>query len=143
MSDLENAKNLLKNEGYTCVLCKGAQLYASRSTGISPMLDFLEENTDLNGFSAADKIVGKAAAMLFALAGVTELYAEVLSRNAVSVLETYGIRYSYGILTERIINRRGDGICPMEETVAETTNLQEAFYALLQKRKQLKKGDIV
>ncbi len=143
MSDLENAKNQLKNEGYTCVLCKGTQLYTSRETGISPMLDFLEKNTVLSGFSAADKIVGKAAAMLFALAGVAELYAEVLSRSAVSVLESYGIRYSYGILTERIINRRGDGICPMEETVAEITDPQEAFYALQQKRRQLKKGDIV
>ncbi|MBE6855459.1 MAG: DUF1893 domain-containing protein [Ruminococcus sp.] len=139
MTDLERAKALFGSEGYTCVLCKGDMVYTSRTPGISPMLDYICNQTDLRGYSAADKIVGKAAAMLFALAGVTVLYAEVLSQSAVAVLERYGIRYSYGTLTDHIINRSGSGLCPMEEAVAEVEDLHAAFEAILNRLNQLRK----
>ena len=83
MTDLEHAKRLLNSSSHTCVLCKGEVIHVSDRTGIAPMMDFLDHETDLVGFSAADRIVGKAAALLFALAGVREIYAEVLSESAI------------------------------------------------------------
>lgn len=118
MTDLEKAKSILRADGASCVLCRGEEVYRSDKPGIAPMLNFLDNGTVLNGFSAADKIIGKAAAMLFVLAGVSEVYGEVVSRAALPVLEAHGIRCSFGTLTDRIVNRAGDGICPMEATVA-------------------------
>ncbi|MBQ8687507.1 MAG: DUF1893 domain-containing protein, partial [Ruminococcus sp.] len=113
----------------------------STAAGISPMLDLIREGHDLHGFSAADKIVGKAAAMLFALAGIAELHAQVLSRFGAELLRIHGIAFTYDTLTEYIINRKGDGICPMEQTVADidAMDLQTAFDAVYVKREELRK----
>lgn len=140
MHNLEQAKQILTDNNYTCVLCKGSIVYTSCERGIAPMMRLISDSVDLSGFSAADKIIGKAAAILFALAGVSEVYADVLSEKAVEILIKHGIKFSYGTLTDNIQNRKGDGICPMEHTVADMSDLKAAFYALQLKQKELK-GD--
>lgn len=142
MNNLKKAKELLKNGQYTCVLCKGNVIYTSTLKGISPMVGFLGDDIDLNGFSAADKIVGKAAAMLFSLAGVKEVYAEVLSKSAAEYLSDRNIAFSYGTLTDKIINRKGDDICPMEKTVADLTDEKSAFEAVKNKLNKLRKESL-
>ena len=90
-SDLYAARlRLLQDSTLTCVLCKDAVFYSSSQKGIAPMMTFLDDGTPLRGFSAADRIVGKAAAMLFALAGVREVFAEVITPDAIRILERYG-----------------------------------------------------
>ena len=121
MNDSEKAKRLLKEKGYTCVLCKGEAVYTSRKTGIAPMMDFLDSGAELSGFCAADRIVGRAAAMLFVLAGVRAVYAEVITDGAVLILEESGISCTWDTRTDVIVNRRGDGPCPMEEAVRDVT----------------------
>ncbi len=118
-TDFERAKTLFEGNNYTCVLCKGEQIYTSTERGVKPLLELLDGAENLNGFSAADKIVGKAAAMLYVLLGVKEVYAEVLSRAGAEVFANYKIACEYGELTGQIINRNGDGICPMEKAVQE------------------------
>lgn len=139
MNDLARAKDILKAEHCTCVLCRMDMVYLRRERGISPMLDMIGEHTDLRGFSAADTIVGKAAALLFVYAGVIAMHANVMSKTAAMVLEEHHIHYTYDTMTEYIINRRGDGMCPMEETVRTISDPAEAYPALLQKREQLRK----
>ncbi len=126
MKDITKAKTILES-GNTCVLVKGKMRFTSKRNGIVPMVKFLDEGVDLEGFSVADKIVGKAVAMLFVLAKVKEVYAEVLSKTAISVLEANGIAYSYKILTDNIINRQGTGLCPMEETVKDIFDCKQAY----------------
>jgi len=135
MTDPERAKVLLAE--HTCVLCKGDALYTSRKTGIAPMLDWLAEGADLRDFSAANKIVGKAAALLFVLAGVKSVYGEVMSQAGLAVLQKHHIPCSYGTLTPYIINRKGDGICPMEQTVQQIDDPQQAYFALCRTRRAL------
>ncbi len=139
MHDSQHALAILQEGNYTCVLCRGDITYTATHRGIAPMLENLRDGVDLHGFSAADKVVGKAAAMLFALAGVAAVHAQVMSESAVAVLQAHGIACSWDILIEHIINRRGDGVCPMEATVMHIDNLQEAYHALLQKSAQMKK----
>lgn len=130
MTDMEHAKTLLLKDDHTCVLCKGDAVHISDKNGIAPMVGFLTEGTDLKGFSAADIVVGKAAALLFALAGVKEIYAHVLSERAIPVLERFGIAYTYGELTPMIVNREGTGSCPMEQTVEHIEDPAKALPAL-------------
>ena len=89
MTDLELAQRNLA--GHTICLCKDGKLLTSDKRGISPMMDFIEEGRDVTGYSVADKIVGKAAAFLFVLAGVKEVYAEVVSSEGKRVLDEHGI----------------------------------------------------
>lgn len=124
---MKQAKELLQNGNYTCVLCKDDVVYTSTLTGIAPMVQFLSLEIDLRGFHAADRIVGKAAALLFVLAGVDCVYAPVMSRDAVNVFSLHHISCEYEQLTEQIINRAGTGPCPMEEAVSGIEDPQQAF----------------
>lgn len=138
--DLVRARELLeKDKDTTCVVCKGDILYTSTKKGVSPMLDWIQEGVDLQGFAVADKIVGKAAAMLFAFAGIREVYAGVISQSALPVINEYGIEYTFLQMADTIINRQGSGICPMEQAVAQISDLEEAIAAIKKRREELKK----
>lgn len=140
MTNLENAKKLLKDGGYTCVLYKDGTLYTSTERGVAPMLEFIDSGTNLRGFSAADKVIGKAAAMLFCHAEVAEVYADVMSKAAADFLSERNIPFSYGKLTAKIINRRGDGICPMEQVTADINDTDKAIAAIKRRLEELRKG---
>lgn len=94
------------------------------------MIRFIAEERDLSGYSAADVIVGKAAAMLFVKAGIAEVYGKVTSAAGRDYLIRHNIPCSWDTLTESIINRKGDDICPMEKTVADLCDAQEGYEAL-------------
>ncbi len=123
--------------GHSLVLTNGDNIIINDKKGIAPMLEVIASGADVCGYQAADIIVGKAAAMLFALAGIKEVYAEVLSEKGAETLEKYGIPFEYGQLVPYIINRTKDGMCPMEMTVADIDDLEEAHEALLKKFEQL------
>ena len=140
MNNLRRAVEILKGENHTCVLCKGETVFASDEKGIKPMVNFIDSGILSEGFCAADKIVGKAAAMLFCLAKVKAVYAEVMSRSGLEFLQKHNIICEYETLTDKIINRKGDGICPMEKAVAEIDDCNEAFIAIKETMKKLQKG---
>lgn len=125
--DLEQAKQLLATNDYTVVLCKDGVQYESTHRGVRPLLSWLDQETDLMGFSAADKVVGRGAAFLYRLLGVRAVYGKVMSVAAVKVLRAGGIEASWGTLTESIMNRQKNGPCPIE---LATRNIQEPENAL-------------
>ncbi|MCM1334536.1 MAG: DUF1893 domain-containing protein [Bacteroides sp.] len=136
-SDTARAKAVLEEKGLSCVLCYGERIIESDERGIKPLVRIVGSGEELRGYSAADRIVGKAAAWLYLLLGIGELYAEVLSRPAARLLEENEIPYSYGVLTEEIINRDQTGQCPMETAVADCTSPKEAYEAIREKLKRL------
>lgn len=122
MHDLEKARSLLEKENYTCVICRGDDVITDRRRGVRPLLELLESGKDLQGYNAADKVVGKAAAFLYCLLGVKALHAGVLSVPARDVLVSAGISVEWGSLVPAIRNRAGDGFCPMETAVWDLTD---------------------
>lgn len=137
--DLINAIEILNKENFTCVLCCGDDKYISAKRGVKPLLDLLDSGVDFNGFSAADKVVGNAAAFLYVLLGVREVYAYVISEAAINTLTENGIKIQYGSAVKYIINRTGDGSCPMEESVKGITDPAEALNAIRIKLKEMSK----
>ena len=137
MTNLENAKQRLQAGELTCVLCKGGSVTASRLRGVRPLVGWYAGGCDFSGFSAADKVVGRATAFLYVLLGVKAVYAGIVSQAALAVLEANGIAAEYGLLVENIINRAGDGICPFEQAVLEIDAPEEAYRAIRQKLAQL------
>ena len=136
-SDFERAWSLLQEEGYTCVLCGGDQVFTSRLRGVKPLLSWLDQGLNLCGFSAADKVVGKAAAFLYVLLGVKEVYAQVMSVPAKSILEAHGIPNGCEVEVAAIRNRTNTGFCPMETAVWEINDPPEALAAIRRKWKEL------
>ena len=135
--DLTRAKNLLDSSCHTCVIVKGDACYLSDHRGVKPLLQWLDEGTDLRGFSAADKVVGKAAAYLYALLGVKAVYARIISDPSVAVLEEHGITVSFETKVAGIRNRTDTGPCPMEQAVAGITDPVEAEIAVRNRLAQL------
>lgn len=136
MHDLESARSLLERGNYTCVLCRDGSTVTDSRRGVRPLLELLDSETDFHGYTAADKVVGKAAAFLYCLLGVKALYAGVISQPALSVLEGAGITVRYGTFVPAIRNRAGDGFCPMETAVWELSDpalAPDAIRAALQR----------
>ena len=137
MGSLENARRILDQNDYTCVFCKNDILLTDTRRGVRPLLDLLEQKTDVAGFSVADKVVGKAAAYLYCLLRVDSLYAGVISQPALSVLQKNGIATSYGKLVPSIQNRTQTGPCPMEYAVRNIETPEEALPAIYKALRQL------
>ncbi len=137
MSGLERAKEALHTHGYTCVLCKDDAMYTSARRGVAPLVAFLRSDIDFSGFSAADKVVGKATAWLYVRLGVAAVYAAVISNGALDILSAHGIHVEYDRVTAYIINRRGDGMCPFEAAVADATDAAEAVAVIRRTMAQL------
>lgn len=122
------------------MLCADEVVYSSQTRGVAPLLDFIANKTDLHGFSAADKVVGKAAALLYVLLGVQAVYAPVMSEAAVAVFEKHNIQAHYDTVAKGIRNRENTGMCPMESAVESIFDPKEALLAIQNKLAQMKKA---
>ena len=132
-----DAKGILISGGYTCVLTDGVSAYTSTDRGVKPLVRFLESREVPGNLSAADKVVGRATAYLYALLKVKEVYAQVISQPAVDVLREHGIHVTYDKLVPNIINRTGDSICPFEAAVMEIRDADIAYTAIRKKMEEM------
>lgn len=105
--------------------------------GVRDLEDLLDEmdadghkGRTMQGSTIADKVIGKAAAGMIAYGGVKEVYADVMSKKAIPLLEDNNIKYSYSTLIDHIIIPKGDNRCPLEKTVAPAKSAEETVRML-------------
>lgn len=139
MNDLEKAESLLVGDN-TCVLVKGEIVYELQLTGIKPLLSLIEKKVSLQGFSLADRIIGKAAAMLVCYAGIENVYSKIISKEGYKYLFNCGVYVKYDIATENIVNRCKTDMCPMEKAVQNIEDFTEGYEILCKKAKELSNG---
>lgn len=139
--NLLKARDLLQSGNYTCVVCREETVYTTICRGVAPLLSWLDDGTDLAGFSAADRVVGRGAAFLYCLLNVKAVYARVMSHPAAEVLKAYNVEAYAGTFVDGIINRTGTGPCPFEAAVMDIQDAQDALTAIRSKRMQLQKGN--
>lgn len=137
MTDLQIAENNLA--GHTICLCKNGQCLYSEKKGIAPMMGFIADGVDLEGYSVADIVVGKAAALLFVKCKIKAVFARTLSERGKEVLKNNNIPFEFECLVEKIINRDGTDICPMEKTVLVTDDPEEGYILLKNKLISMRK----
>ena len=137
MSNLDRAKALLVEGGYTVAVCGGEDTRTDTRRGVAPLLAWLDEGADLTGYAAADKVVGKAAAFLYLRLGVGEVHAGVISTPAYDLLTAHGVSVTYDTLVPAIRNRAGDGYCPMETVTLPLTDPAEAESAIRKRLAEL------
>lgn len=136
MTDLELAK--LNLNGHTICWCKDGHLLTSGKRGIAPMADFIAEGVNLEGYSVADVVVGKAVASLFVKSGIVGVYAKTISQGGKELLARYNIPVIYDVLTDKIVNRQGDGLCPMEQAVSGVDDIEECYIRIVAKLAELR-----
>ncbi|MBP3381340.1 MAG: DUF1893 domain-containing protein [Clostridia bacterium] len=135
--DLAKAKRILQEKGYTCVLYADGVQYHSHLRGVKPLIMFLESKNDFKGFYAADKTVGAGAAHLYVLLGVKAVWANVVSKSGRDILEQNGIAVFCEKTVPYIINRAGDGMCPIENAVRDVVCSEQAAAIMKQTLQQL------
>ena len=143
MQDLELAKKQLYNKQLTLAIVKNNQvLFQTDSHRISGFIHAIDTlGTQLKGASIADKVAGKALALLCIYAGIHEVYAEVLSKRAQALFEENQVVCQWKKLVDNVLDLNKTGVCPFEKAAAEISDPNdsyEAFKALLEKMKPCK-----
>lgn len=127
----------IKEGKSSCIVIKdGKKVKSVLSRGVKPILEMLEDNC-LQDATVVDKVVGRAAAFVMVQGGVKSCYAVNVSEGAVQVFVQFGIDFKYENISEHIVNRTGDGICPMEQAVVGITSPSEAILAINKKLSEL------
>ena len=79
----------------------------------------------------ADKVIGKVAGSILTVAGVKEIYADVISRYAIPVLEQNHVKYEYKNLAEYVQNNDKTGMCPMENKYKEEKDVNKIYTEMI------------
>lgn len=140
MDLINQAKNKMIESELSCFAYLKNGEYTSQYSGIRPLLQPL--NKDRYFFKDAiviDKVIGKSAAFLLLYGKVKKVHAFVMSEHAKNLLNSYNIDYSYDKLVPYIENNIKTDMCPMEKTVLEIDDIEEAFNALNRKVDELMK----
>lgn len=142
INNINDLKEILLKENHTIVIYKDdASVIVSDDRGVAPLMKLLQDNkSQLQNSMVADKVIGKAAALLMAYAGIKEVYTPVVSLLALEVFENHNIKISYDKAVERIVNRKGDGLCPMETLCLEVDNPEVAFLKIVHELSRSKLG---
>lgn len=130
--NINDLKEILLNDNHTIVIYKNdASVFVSDDRGVVPLMKLLKEDkSQLIDSIVVDKVIGKAAALLMVFAGVKEVFTPTISSPAVEVFKNHDIKITFDSEVDRIINRKGDGLCPMETLCLDTDNPEEAFFRI-------------
>ncbi len=138
----DDAVHMIENGSATCVIVKDNKIMSAESPkGIAYIIKAYEEGR-LEGAFVADTVIGKAAAMIFSLSGVKSCYGQTVSCEAVKWFKEHNIDVTYKVCADYIVNRTGDGVCPMESTVMGIDDEHEALRLLKNKVMELSGKEI-
>lgn len=122
----------LKEEHLSCIIEVNGTIFTETRHGIVPILHFLDQG-NLNHALVADRVIGKAAAMMMVYGGVRHVDTIIISEHALAFFKQHKIPVTYEELVPYIINRNNDGMCPMEETVLYEDDMEKACRMLKKK----------
>lgn len=129
MTNIELVKEkLYEDNASLVVLFKNGELKKYYHRRVEDIVAILKEDkTALKGAVIADKVIGKVAGSILTIAGVSKIYADVISKFAIPVLEENGIEYKYNKMVDYIINNDKTGMCPMENKFKDEKNIMNIY----------------
>lgn len=129
MTNLNIVKNRLHETNASLVVrYANGEIKEYYSKRVIDIKAILKENKEaLKGACIADKVIGKIAGTLLSVAGVKEIYADVISEYAIPVLEKSNVNYEFAQKVEYIINETKTGMCPMENKYKNETDLNKIY----------------
>ncbi|UCH31370.1 MAG: DUF1893 domain-containing protein [Candidatus Bathyarchaeota archaeon] len=132
VNDLEAAKQKLNEKKLSLVIVKSLKsIFETSTSGLAGFLQAIKElNGRLSGSSAADVIVGKAAALLCAYSHIEGVYAHVLSESGLEILDLHNIPVEFEHLVPTILNLKKTDKCPFERLVENIVNPHDAYLTI-------------
>lgn len=134
MDKLEELKEILHEKKASLVVCyENGEIKEYYQNRINDIKDILKKDkTSLKGAIIADKVIGKVASSILAVAGVKAIYADVMSKYAIPVLEENGIRFEYAKLVDYIENNDKTGMCPMENKYKDKKDISVIYQEMIE-----------
>ena len=131
-ADLNIAKQRLSQKNLSLVIVKNSRvLFETESHGISGLLKAVKQLQDnMAGSSVADRIVGRAAALLLVYSGVVAVFAVTASDGGIEVLKNNHVFHKFERRVPRILDSKRVDVCPFEKLVAKFSDPKEAYEEL-------------
>ena len=139
---IKEAVNLIESNEASIVVIKHKKIvYIDTGKGVAPLIKLYEGNSQLmrNSF-VIDKVIGKGAAVILAKGKIKGVHSLLMSKPAMALLESNGIKYSSKEETDYIINQNKTGMCPIESTVLEETDIDLALFKIKNKLSEMMKN---
>ena len=133
MTKLEKVKEILyKSNASLVVYYENGEIKEYYQDRIKDIKEILKENENsLRGAIIADKVIGKVASSILTVAGVKEIYADVISEFAITVLENNNIKFEYLNKVDYIRNKDNTGMCPMENKYKDEKDINIIYKEML------------
>lgn len=138
-SDRAQARALLAQGSHALVFVReGVVLGTGDRPGVADLLDLAERlGAAAEGSAVADKVVGRAAALVFQALGVAAVHAQRISDAGAEALAAASIPTTWDERVAQILNRTLDGPCPFEQAAAAVVAPADALPALRARRAAL------
>lgn len=126
---MNQLKEMLNNpEVRGVVRSKTNEIVIFHNRGVKDLYELLATKPQLlDGAYVADCVIGRGAALLLVLGHVSQVFAQLISEQAVHVLHAADIEIDYDTVVPNIINRDGTDICPVEKLTMNITDPNVAF----------------
>ncbi len=133
MTKLEQIKDILHQKNASLVVYyESGEIKEYYQDRIKDIKNILKQNSEaLKGAIIADKVIGKVAGSILTVAGVKEIYADVMSQYAIPVLEENNIKYEYLEKVDYIRNKDNTGMCPMENKFKDEKDINIVYNEML------------
>ncbi len=129
---VERAAKMIREGKADCIVIKHGRISArEKGRGLSPLLNIYKTAPEaLKDAVVVDKVIGRAAAFVIVSGKAKRAHGELISEDALELLQKYQIPASGNKVVHRILNRRMDGLCPLEQAVSGIDDPAQALAAL-------------
>ena len=132
-------EQLVNSENNLMVFRGDELIFSSSGRGIAPLIEAIDAlgTESLRGVTTADRVVGKAAALLNLYMGVVEVHAGVISSGAKKLLSEHGVGFEFLEDTDVVKAKDGVVFCPFEKLVWDVSDPEEAHTLIRAKLAEL------
>lgn len=116
---MESLLEVLKEDGVSACFSREGEIVRLGGRRIRPLVELHLRGGAPEGSLFADKVIGRAAASFLILWKVSEAYGALMSEPARRLLESHGIKASWGKVAPNILREDGQDLCPMEKIAIE------------------------
>lgn len=119
---------ILTEGNHSLVVENNGEVLTFDNKGVADLYRLYKEKPEfLRGANVADKIIGKGAAALMICGGVKKVYTNIISTRALELFRPTYIDLQYGEEVPYVINRKHDGICPVEKHCLDCTTPEQCI----------------
>lgn len=119
----------LNNTDYSLIIVKNNNVqYRSKEESVSSIVSLMDNEPDLLKDSiVADKIIGRAVAMVCDHASVKYCYGSIISEGAVDIFNRNNLPFNFNQKVKAIRNRDNTDLCPIEKLTQNTNDSREGI----------------